>query len=96
MNFNEQIDSIVDRFDFQAIVAYVEVMRKPPFKKHVPRNMGTPEEVKALAKQMLMNVSKLKEDSVITNNGLEAERIESQLELRFVPLRTNMLSIMHE
>ena len=96
MNFNEQINSIVDRFDFQAIVSYIDVMSKPPFKKDIPRNMGTPEEVKALAKRMLENVSKLKEDSVVTNNGLEAEKIEAQLELRYVPLRTNMLSIMHE
>lgn len=96
MDFEEQIELIVDRFDFQSVVAYIGIMQQPPFKREVPHNMGTPEQVKKLATQMLREVSKLDNDSVVEKHGLEAERIQKHLELRFVPLRTNTLSIMHQ
>lgn len=96
MNFNEQIDLIVDKFDFQSVVAYYEVMQKPPFKRDTPHNMGTSEQIKKLATQMLKDVSQLDDDTVVEKYGLEAERIQNHLELRFVPLRTNTLSVMHD
>jgi hypothetical protein len=95
MNFESQIDSIVQRFDFKSVAAYVEVMNKAPFKKGIPYNMGTPEQIKSLAKSMLEDVAKMKDDSILVKNGLEAEKIDMFLELRFVPLRINTLDLLH-
>lgn len=96
MEFKQQIDVIVENFDFQALMLYVKIMNTPNVGRNVSHKIGTPEEARKLAKMMLEKVSQVKEDSIISQDGLEAEKIKSHLELRFVPLRSNTLSVMHE
>lgn len=96
MEFHQQIDVIVNKFDFQALVSYVQLMSQAPFNKSTPRSMGTAEEARKLAKSMLESVSQSKTDTIMYQDGLEAEKIKSYLELRFVPLRSNVLDKVHE